>query len=72
MYGISSKGNMKVIGSIIKCMVREKPLRQMEEHMKANIIMIKNTVLEFSVDLTEENTSDIGKMVNNMGMDNIC
>jgi hypothetical protein len=71
MYGISSKGNMKVIGSIIECMAKEKQLGQMEDHMKDNINMIKNTVSEFTPGLTEENTLDIGKIVNSMDLHNI-
>jgi hypothetical protein len=70
MYGIKID-NMKEIGNIIECMERVKSLGLMVDPMKANINMIKNTVLVLLIGQTEESTSDIGKMVNNMDEDNI-
>jgi hypothetical protein len=42
----------------------------MEEDMKANILMIKNTELEHFIGQIEENIMVHGKMVNNMEEDN--
>ncbi len=70
MYGIKID-NMKEIGNIIECMERVKSLGLMVDPMRANINMIKNTVLVLLIGQTEESTSDIGKMVNNMDEDNI-
>lgn len=70
MYGIKID-NMKVIGNIIECTEKEKSHGLMVDHTKANINMTRNTVLGLSIGQTEENTLDIGKMVNNMDEDNI-
>lgn len=70
MYGIKID-NMKVIGNIIECMGKVKSLGLMVDHMKANINMIRSTVLVLSTGQMEENTSGTGKMVNNMDEDNI-
>lgn len=62
---------MKVIGNIIECMEKVKLLGLMVDPMKANINMTRSTVLVLSIGLMEENTSGIGKMVNNMVEDSI-
>lgn len=68
MYGVRIE-NMRVIGSIIKCMGMVKYSGLMVANMKGNMKMIRNMVKELSIGLMEGSILVGGKMGNNMEKD---
>lgn len=58
--------NMKVIGKIIKCMVKENSDGQMEDYIKENINMIKKMDKENLLQMKIQDIKVAGRMENNM------